>query len=350
MYPGINGIGVIFYVTHDKYNDFIQQQKKQRPDFKIHPNNGLEENWSITYLEPKEGNELAIGLDISVEKNRLSAAMAARDLGTTHITEPIVLVQDKKQSPGIIQYLPFYSSHNISTVEQRKKHFIGHVYAPFTMNKLMDGTLGQDNRSVIFSIHDNQQELYNELKRDNPNYQENPYYKKTVSLKMYNCSWDFIIQTSKFFGEDVNTQRSIYILITGVIIDALLIFLFFVISGRDKKSLLLVDKLAKKADLSEEYFKQVIEAAPCGIIISSDVGIIEQVNPQAESLFGYTANEMLGEKIDILVPNKYRHNHKKHREHFYKNQSRRRMGLDRKIFGLKKDGREFPAEIGLAHF
>lgn len=102
MYPGINGIGVIFYVTHDKYNDFIQQQKKQRPDFKIHPNNGLEENWSITYLEPKEGNELAIGLDISVEKNRLSAAMAARDLGTTHITEPIVLVQDKKQSPGII--------------------------------------------------------------------------------------------------------------------------------------------------------------------------------------------------------------------------------------------------------
>lgn len=214
----------------------------------------------------------------------------------------------------------------------------------------MDGTLGQDNRSVIFSIHDNQQELYNELKRDNPNYQENPYYKKTVSLKMYNCSWDFIIQTSKFFGEDVNTQRSIYILITGVIIDALLIFLFFVISGRDKKSLLLVDKLAKKADLSEEYFKQVIEAAPCGIIISSDVGIIEQVNPQAESLFGYTANEMLGEKIDILVPNKYRHNHKKHREHFYKNQSRRRMGLDRKIFGLKKDGREFPAEIGLAHF
>lgn len=113
------------------------------------------------------------------------------------------------------------------------------------MNKLIDGTLGQDNRSVILSIQDNQQELYNELKRDNPNYQENPYYKKTVSLKMYNRSWDFIIQTSKYFGEDVNTQRSIYILITGVIIDALLIFLFFVISGRDKKSLLLVDKLEK---------------------------------------------------------------------------------------------------------
>lgn len=350
LYPGINGIGVIFHVPGEKYNKFIEQQRKQRPNFKIHPDNGLEENWPITYLEPTEGNELAVGLDISFEQNRLSAAMSARDSATTHITEPIVLVQDAKKSPGIIQYLPFYSSHEINTVEQRRKYFVGHVYAPFIMSKLIDGTLGQDKRSVIFNIHDGKQILYDELNENNPNYRHDPLYQKNINIKMYNRIWNFTIQTSNFFEEDINTQRSTYILITGVIIDALLLILFVVLSGNNKKSLLLVDSLEKKVDLSEEYFKQVIEAAPCGIIITSDAGIIERINPQAESLFGYTMEEMIGQSIDMLVPDRYRHGHAKHRDHFYKNQSRRRMGLDRKVFGLKKNGDEFPAEIGLAHF
>ena len=77
MYPGINGIGVIYHVRPENLDDFVKNQKVFRPDFKIHPYHGSGENWPITYLEPLHGNEQAVGLDIAFEQHRINAAKKA---------------------------------------------------------------------------------------------------------------------------------------------------------------------------------------------------------------------------------------------------------------------------------
>jgi PAS domain S-box-containing protein len=350
MYPGVNGIGVIFHVPPEKLDDFIKEERNQRLDFHIHPLHDKNEYWPITYIEPIRGNEQAVGLDMAFEKNRLLAAKQARDTSEVQITKPIILVQDAKKSPGFLQFVPFYNSHDIATKEQRRKHFVGHVYAPFIMQKLITGVLDQDNRHVIFSIYDGDQRLYDELNSDNSDYKSTPLYSNKVIVKMYNRPWTFTIQTGASFDQVVSNNQSDYILLGGIVINILLVLLFVMLSGRNLRSLVLVDEMTKKVIAGEEYFRHIIEAAPCGMIITNNKGIIENVNPQAELLFGYNKKELLGHPIDMLVPQIFHEVHSADSDDSYKNKSHRRLGLDENVHGLKRNGDEFSAEIELAYF
>lgn len=98
---------------------------------------------------------------------------------------------------------------------------------------------------------------------------------------------------------------------------------------------------------SEERFRQVIESSPNGIVMVDQTGKIHLVNEQIEKTFGYSRDELLGQSIDILVPNRTRKHHANYRDSFFTNPSIRAMGAGRDLFGLRKDGSEFPVEIGL---
>lgn len=98
---------------------------------------------------------------------------------------------------------------------------------------------------------------------------------------------------------------------------------------------------------AEERFRQVVESAPNAIILIGQDGKITLVNTQTEKLFGYSREELVGQSIDQLVPERFRRNHPGHRTSFFANPSVRMMGAGRDLFGLRKDGFEFPVEIGL---
>jgi len=97
----------------------------------------------------------------------------------------------------------------------------------------------------------------------------------------------------------------------------------------------------------EERFRQVVEAAPNAMVMVNKSGIIEMVNTQTERIFGYTRAEMLGQLIDILLPERFRHQHPHHRASFFSDLSPRAMGTGRDLYGRRKDGSEFPVEVGL---
>ncbi len=97
----------------------------------------------------------------------------------------------------------------------------------------------------------------------------------------------------------------------------------------------------------EERFRQVVESAPNAMVMINARGLIEMVNTQAERVFGFTRAEMLGQSIEILVPERFRANHPGLRSSFFTKPESRPMGVGRDLYGLKKDGSEFPIEIGL---
>ncbi|WP_294769772.1 PAS domain S-box protein [uncultured Rhodoferax sp.] len=97
----------------------------------------------------------------------------------------------------------------------------------------------------------------------------------------------------------------------------------------------------------EEQFRQVVEMAPNGMVMINETGIIELVNSQAEIIFGYARSELLGQSIDILLPARFRGHHPQHRASYFSGPSPRAMGSGRDLYGLRKDGSEFPVEIGL---
>jgi PAS domain S-box-containing protein len=98
---------------------------------------------------------------------------------------------------------------------------------------------------------------------------------------------------------------------------------------------------------SEERFRRVVESAPNAMVLINSAGQIDMVNTQAERLFGYAREEMLGRSVEMLVPSRLRAAHPELRRSFFTDPKSRPMGAGRDLYGLRKDGSEFPVEIGL---
>jgi len=101
---------------------------------------------------------------------------------------------------------------------------------------------------------------------------------------------------------------------------------------------------------SKQGIYAVFQFATEGILVTNDKSEIIQINPSAERLFGYEAGELIGQKIEVLIPNRFKEKHVGHRDGFHKNPHARSMGEGMELFGQKKDGVEFPVEISLSPY
>ncbi len=110
-----------------------------------------------------------------------------------------------------------------------------------------------------------------------------------------------------------------------------------------------VRKQAEQAlEAAEQRSRSLLESAPDGMMIADDQGRMVRVNTQFVALFGYQKDEIVGQSIEVLLPERYRGKHVGQRKSFFQSPSVRAMGSGMELFAQRKDGSEFPVEISLS--
>jgi PAS domain S-box-containing protein len=126
------------------------------------------------------------------------------------------------------------------------------------------------------------------------------------------------------------------------------ILISFFLIWRTSKALNSIDLEKKNAEENLFSITMFLDLTPDPIIIADEMGVIQIVNNQAEAIFGYTRGELIGKKIELLIPNKFQKNHEHHRTVFFEKPKTRGMGTGLDLFAVKKNGMEFPVEISLS--
>ena len=105
--------------------------------------------------------------------------------------------------------------------------------------------------------------------------------------------------------------------------------------------------VATGSPLGEDSFRRVVEWAPSAMVMIDRDGLMVLANAQAEQMFNYGRAELIGQSVEMLVPERFRHHHRAFRAGFFGDPQPRPMGIGRELAGCRADGSEFPIEIGL---
>lgn len=358
-YPGIQGVGLSVRVLPAERAAHTQKIRAEGfPGYAIHPEGARDQYYPIIYIEPFEGSNLrAFGYDMYAEPTRRTAMLHARDQGRPALSGKVVLVQETgaDAQPGFILYLPVYrKGQPIATLEQRRATLLGFVYSPYRANDLMVGLFAKTSPNIAFKIYDGQEITPEDLIYDDDvstaraNSWPRSRFHKVRSVELYGHWWTLAYASRPAFDADVASVAPALILLSGTLMSLLLFGFVWSLSSTRERALRLASDMTLKLRGSKERFRGLLESAPDAMVIVDSSGKIILINKQAEKFFGYPRGELLGQPVELLIPERFRDQHPQHRDGFFTAPRVRAMGMGAELYGRRKDGSEFPVEISLS--
>ncbi|MDH4133483.1 MAG: CHASE domain-containing protein [Gammaproteobacteria bacterium] len=357
-YPGLQGLGFSLVIPPKQKNALQRQIRAEGfPEFEIKPPGERDIYTSIIYLEPFDWrNQRAFGFDMFSEPTRRAAMERARDSGEAAMSAKVTLVQETKSDVqnGFLMYLPVYrNGMPVSTIEQRRAALLGYVYSPFRIKDLMQGILGARDSDVDMEIFDGDRLLAENLLYDSndtlhsDDVRHKPDFSVTEKVVFAGHTWSLYLSSRPGYIAISEESQPLIVAAGGGLIDVLLFLIISSISRQHRLAIGLINDMSVMAANSSARVQAIVNNVVDGIITINAVGTIETVNPAVVATFGYSAAELVGQNVKILMPEPDHTRHDQYLRSYHDTGVAKIIGTPRQVFGRRRDGSVFPLELAV---
>lgn len=304
-----------------------------------------EEYFPVNYIEPFVGNEKAFGFDLASNLTRRKALIEVRDSPVEMLASArITLVQEAGKQFGFLLFYPVFKKNTqLSNIDSRRKGLRGFANGVFRIGDMLNESKRGNTELQAFDITlpDKPENLFSSTKSP---------VSKIVTKKTINVagrSWQLVFTPTDSFVKKHERKLAFIGLIAGVTFSFLLSAFVYNLLNKKKQVEEKVQKRTQELYESETQIRAIVNTAVNGIINISENGKVLLFNPAAETMFGYTADEVIGQNIKMLMPEPYKSEHDGYLKKFIEKGKSSVIGTGREVIGQRKDGSAFPLYLSI---
>jgi PAS domain S-box-containing protein len=295
--PGANGVGYTEIVDPNEVDTFKAEVIEDgAPDFTIKQLAQSNESlYILKFIEPREPNSKAIGINSASEINRKTAAETARDTGEPTISKEISLAQDDDKNPAFAIFHPIYEQGaSVETVADRQSAITGWIATTTYANNFFDELLSSSRNEVTVEVLQGSATAEpNSVFNSRQDEQHVPKYTKTNTVNFLNDEWTFEYASTKEFESSVETGTPSKILFAGIAASLLFLFIAFLFVRRTAVINGQVQAKTKELKENENRLELALAGTNDGVWDQMDVENDEEFwSPKFYELLGYTNGEI----------------------------------------------------------
>ncbi len=341
------------YTSHTKRNNYKEQaQIGGMKNYTIMEANNQGEHviaserdyyFPVYYVEPLVGNEEVLGFDLASNKKWLATLIKTKERGNKDVTSKITLIQKDQKQTSIRIINPIFDSSLINE-SVKERNLLGFTVLVLKVDDFINEILQKENNKLSLLIQDISTPDYPEVLFNNVKNIESFSLDETINVA--GRSWRINAYSNDI--EDDIYWAAWVTLIGGLILSGLIVFgLIDLIRRREYIEQLVIIRTAELS-ASEEQHRAVVENAVDGLLTIDELGTIEKFNNAAEIIFGYSAQEVIGTNIKILMPAPYHEEHDGYLKNYRDTNVKKIIGIGRYVEGRNKDGTIFPIDLSVS--
>ncbi len=339
------------------------------PEYTVRPDGERPQYFPSLFIEPFKGPATAgLGLDEHADPVRRAAMERARDTGQPAATERILLLEDGRTGQGAVAiFVPVYAGAKRppATVEERRAHLLGFVSGLFRGDELQRGIFGAQVSPIVdFEVFDGGEPVRERLLFDQDSVlradatPESGVLTWTATLDVAGRTWSLYFTTRPEFHRASDWYGSRVALAGGLVVSALLFGIAWIqvtaraaverVNTEMRRDMAERKRAEEALTESEARHRGVLESALDAIITMDHEGRIREFNPAAESMFGHSRAEAVGQPlVDLLIPPALRDSHRQDIERYLETGEGWIVGQRLELMALRADGSEFPVEVAV---
>ncbi len=312
------------------------------------------------YLEPYQGNEVALGYDLGSESSRLAAINEALKSKSTSASSPVTLIQGDHSRPATLIFTPISKKEKPSSPRQSISGFIVGV---IEVNRLLsnispsiysNASTFKNINITLFETSNRENRVFisskNHPKLVTPSYKKNTRatMRNTQKIQIANKTWEVVTSVNHykyFFLPNLNPLYA-----AGISMLFFITFIFYLILLRKQKDHAENNLKEKTASLisSEKRLQAAVENIADGLITVDNKGRIQSFNSATERIFGYSQTQAIGKNVSFLMPEAFKLKHDSYIKKYSETGKKKIIDAGREVEGLKSDGTLVSIELSVS--